>query len=164
LEGIGLVDEPLDEAVRRVSDWVVSVRRARARRPRAYPTVEAAAERLLEVDPKTSRELARFLAVHGTRRTDDGWVFKHDALHLTRGPNVFRLDQARTFWRAVRCPVLLVDGAESELQHLPDLTERYAMFDKGRRVTVPGAGHMMIRHRPAEVAEALAGFFGEGAA
>jgi pimeloyl-ACP methyl ester carboxylesterase len=56
--------------------------------------------------------------------------------------------------------VLLVDGAESE-RAPTDMPERLAAFRDARKVVIEGAGHMMMRHRPAEVARVLAEFLAD---
>ncbi|MEB2313544.1 MAG: alpha/beta hydrolase [Sorangiineae bacterium] len=158
LEGLG---PPVDELPEpeRVARWIGEWRRARARAPRAYASLEAAAARLRENDPRLGPELALRLAAHGTRRDPDGLHrFKHDPLHLTRGPYPFRLDVAERFWRRVSCPVLLVEGSESPFRALAGLDERAACFSSVERVTLEGASHMVQRHRPAELASELARF------
>ncbi len=67
----------------------------------------------------------------------------------------------KSFWRAIRCPVLLLQGAETELPLPPDLPERIACFARARHVVVPGAGHMLMRHQPGEVARLLREFLAE---
>jgi pimeloyl-ACP methyl ester carboxylesterase len=160
LESLRLGDTPPRALPGRVAEWVGGVRRARARAGRVYESVEAAAHRIRQHDPLCPEAEARFLAERGTRPVPGGVAFAHDPLHLTRGPYPFRLDQARAFWAAVRCPVLLVDGSES---HPPpeDMPSRLAAFQDARHVVICGAGHMMMRHRPLEVASAVADFLRE---
>jgi pimeloyl-ACP methyl ester carboxylesterase len=94
------------------------------------------------------------------RRGDDGRLrFKHDPLHATLGPYGFRLEVAERFWRAVRCPVLLVEGAQSLLRLDPATAEkRYGCFADHRRAELAGAGHMMQRHQPDALARLLVEF------
>ena len=160
LDGFGGRDEPVDLAARRAADWVQAVRQARTRAPVAYPTIEAAAAQLREMDPRTSPETALFIAQKGTRLTSAGWVFKHDPLQLVRSPEPFRFDLARAFFGAIECPTLLVDAADSEYtRRIPDLAARLAAFSGARRVTLREAGHMLLRHRPEEVGRLLVDFF-----
>jgi len=157
MEGFRLEDTPPGAAPRRVAQWVADVRRARGASPRVYPSIEAAARRIREHDPRCPEAEARFLAERGTVPAPGGVAFAHDPLHVTRGPYPFRLDAALATWRAVRCPVLLVEGAEGERPS--DFTERVAAFRDARVVTIEGAGHMMMRHRPDDVARTLVEFF-----
>jgi len=56
--------------------------------------------------------------------------------------------------------VLYLDGGASTLR-LPEeeLARRLACFADVRRHTVPDAGHMLMRHAPEAVADALAAHF-----
>ena len=92
--------------------------------------------------------MALFLAERGTTPVAGGRAFKHDPVHVTRGPYPFRLEQWTRYWRAIRCPVLLVEGEQTELPPPPDMAERVACLRDAARCVVPGAGHMMMRHEP----------------
>lgn len=160
LEGLG---PPEDETPPpdRTRHWVEAWRRTRSNEGRGHPSLEAAAERLRAADPKLGPELALFLAEHGTEPLPDGRRrFKHDPLHLTRGPYPFSVSVAETYWRRVDCPVLLIEGAESPFRALPDLERRAGCFGKAIRVVIPDAGHMIQRHQPAALCRALLEFFG----
>ncbi|MFL5263738.1 MAG: alpha/beta fold hydrolase [Anaeromyxobacteraceae bacterium] len=157
LEGIRMAEAPAESLPERVATWIAGVHRARRTSPRVWPDVAAAARRLRQLDPLCPEEEARFLAEHGTRAVAGGVQFEHDPLHLTRGPYPYRLEVARAMWSAIECPVLLVDGSESERVPI-DYPLRLAAFRDARLVTLAGAGHMMMRHRPDDVAALLAGF------
>jgi len=151
-------DQPPEPPPRRVASWAAAVRQARGRPARVFPTLEAAAARIREIDPRCPPATARLLAGRSTRADDGGWSFKHDPLHVTPSPFPFDLERVKSFWRALRCPVLLLQGAETELPLPADLPERLACFASARHVVVPGAGHMLLRHAPAEVSRLLADF------
>jgi len=152
MEGIHASERRGEDVARRAAEWVLSVRKARLRGPRTFPTIEACAERLRKFDPRCPPEVALFLAERGTVPAPGGRAFKHDPVHVTRGPYPFRLDVFKAFWAAIRCPVLLVDAAESETRPPPDMAERVRVFRDARRAVVKDAGHMLMRHRPAETA------------
>lgn len=159
LEGLGPPEDstPLPE---RMATWIKASARTRKETPQAYADVQAAADRLRKFDPLLDEAGARFFAERATRALPDGRrQFKHDPLHLTRGPYPYRVDTAEAFWRAVTCPVLYVDGAESSFRAFGDeLERRLACFQKLERHTLAGAGHMMQRHRPVELARVLIDF------
>ncbi len=160
LEGVGPPELPVNMP-KRARSWIESWRRAREQEPRSYASVAEAASRLQAHDRRMEPELAMFLAERGTMATADGrWRFKHDPLHVTRGPYPYQLDLAANFWRGIKCPVLFVEGSESSFRHQPQEAERrYNYFDeKSKRVVIEGAGHMMQRHRPAELSNVLAEF------
>ncbi len=158
LESIRAEEARGESLPERTAEWVRSVRRARRRGPRVLPTLQACADRLRAFDPRCPPDLALFLAERGTEPVPGGRAFKHDPVHATRGPYPFRLEASRSFWSAVRCPVLFVEGTESEIPPPPDMAERLRAFRDLRRASVPGAGHMLLRHRPGEVARLILEF------
>jgi pimeloyl-ACP methyl ester carboxylesterase len=162
LEGTGPPEMP-GTAPERVRHWLASWRRARDRGASTYASIDDAAARLRKNDPLLGEELARLLADKGTVATPDGRRrFKHDPIHVTRGPYPFRVDMAMEFWRAITCPVLLVEGGASSFRHAPAEAERrHACFANRRHAVVDGAAHMMMRHRPAELGALLAAFLSE---
>jgi pimeloyl-ACP methyl ester carboxylesterase len=161
MEGMRLPEQPDEDLPRRAADWIHGVRRARERGPRVLPDVSACAERIRQFDPLCPPEVALLLAGEGTRPVPGGRAFKHDPVHVTRGPYPFRLEQWTRYWRAIRCPVLLVEGEETELPPPPDMAERVACLRDARTSVIPRAGHMMIRHEPAAVAAEILSFLQE---
>jgi pimeloyl-ACP methyl ester carboxylesterase len=156
LEGMQLPETPLEAVPHRVAAWIGDVRRVRHRPARVYPTLEAAAASIVRHDPLCPGDEARFLAEHATEAAGGGYRFLHDPLHVTRGPYPFRLEVAKAFWSAVTCPVLFVRGELSRPP--PDWPARVATFREAHEVVIAGAGHMMMRHRPDDLARALLEF------
>jgi len=161
LEGIGPPEDETPVPVR-VARWIDAFRDARRREPKAHASVEAAAERLRTADALLDEEQSLFLAEKSTVELPDGSRrFKHDALHLTRGPYPFRRSVMDSFHARVDCPVLLVDGEVSHFRPAPEEAERIRQcFSNARSTVLEGAGHMMTRHRPRELAELLCEFLG----
>ena len=154
-EGLGPPDMGKLDGPARTAIWIDSWRMARTpRTPMA--SLDEAARRLRKNDDRLDEALARRLAEVGTRPIDGGFVWKHDPLHRTFGPNAFRLDVAIRYWRRIACPVVMVDGADSKL-NLPaeELAQRRAYFAHHRHVVVDNAGHAIPRHQPARVAELI---------
>jgi pimeloyl-ACP methyl ester carboxylesterase len=160
LEGQGPPDQvwPLPD---RTARWIDACRAVRTGAPAAMASVAVAAARIQRHDRHLGDALALALAERGTRPVAGGVAWKHDPLHLTMGPYPFRLDAAEQFWRRVACPVLCLDGAESNLR-LPDAeaARRRAVFADCRHAIVPSAGHTLQRHQPELVAQLLADFLG----
>ncbi len=159
LEGMG-PPETSDTGPERVSSWLGAWKKVRDRPQRTYATVGEAAARLREHDALLGVELSERLAEHGTTPAGDGRLrFKHDPLHATVGPYGFRVEVALRFWQRITCPVLLVEGAQSLFRLAPDDAERRRnALQRVTRTQIAGAGHMMQRHQPQAVAEALASF------
>jgi pimeloyl-ACP methyl ester carboxylesterase len=160
LEGMGPPEQLMDP--QRVAAWVRGWTEVGERVEKRYASVEAAAERMRRADPRMSTELALRLATHGTRPVAGGGVtFKHDPLHTTTGPYGFQMAIVERFWRRIACPVLAVDGADSDFRLAPEeAARREAAFSNLKKITLPGAGHMMQRHQPVALADALLEFLG----
>ena len=158
LEGLGPPDQTDVPLPTRTAGWIDAWKQARAH-VKAIPTLDDAARRLRKHDPLLGEDLARRLAAAGTRAIPGGFAWKHDPLHLTMGPYPFRRDQATQYWRALRCPVLVVDGGDSRFNlSEPERAARRAELSSHTHTILAGAGHMMQRHRPAELAKLLVDF------
>jgi pimeloyl-ACP methyl ester carboxylesterase len=160
LEGMGppVLGMPMP---RRIAGWVEAWRQTRTEPARTYASRAEAAARLCAHDPRLSAALAEELAERGTVEVDGGVRFKHDPLHVTRGPYPFNLEYAQALWRNITCPTLLVEAAESRFMSLlGDRAERYGCVPHAQQHVIADADHMMHRHQPAAVAAALSAFLG----
>lgn len=163
LEGLGPPDNEWSGWPDRLRAWTAAWKRQTTRgASRRYATLEEAAARLCATDPllMSNRPLALRLAQVSTTQDSEGrFQFKHDPLHLTPAPYLFMVDGAQALWRRVACPTLLVEGSESEMRHAePELLRRSSAFSNATRMLLEGAGHMMQRHKPQELARMLDGF------
>lgn len=61
----------------------------------------------------------------------------------------------------VHCPVLVVEGEESENRPFINLREIASLFPKGRYRLIEGAGHLIPMERPREISALIRGFFAE---
>jgi pimeloyl-ACP methyl ester carboxylesterase len=159
LEGLG-PPEPATQMPERLRGWIAGWRRTRGKPPRAYASIEAAAEQLRARDRFLDETLALELAARSTTCDEDGSRrFKHDPLHLSTGPYPFQVALAAALWRAICSPVLLIDGGESEFSLAPaDRARRVGCFGDVRERVLPRAGHMMQRHQPCALAALLLEF------
>jgi pimeloyl-ACP methyl ester carboxylesterase len=155
LEGLGPPDQAEVPLPQRTAMWIGAWREAR-KQYKAMPSIEVAAARLRKNDPLLAEPLSLRLAAEGTRAIEGGVTWKHDPLHMTIGPYPFRRDGAAQFWSRIRCPTLIVDGAQSQLNLSADeRAQRRAYFADHRHVTLDGAGHMLQRHQPDQLAHLL---------
>ena len=158
VEGLGPpeVTLPIPE---RTAKWIDAWAEARATGPRVMASADDAVARLRRFDPLLSVDSARRLVAHGTDAVPGGLSWKHDPLHLTAGPYLYRRDTAAQFWSKITCPVLCVDGGASRLR-IPDAeaTARMACFKDARREVVANAGHAVQRHQPDALCELLEAF------
>jgi pimeloyl-ACP methyl ester carboxylesterase len=156
IEGLGPPDLYGGTTPTRTAMWIDAWREAAAAAPKPLPSLDEAVHRLRRADARLSEALAQKLAELGTRAVPGGYVWKHDPLHRTVGPYPFRLDVARGHWERVTCPVLVIDGAQSQL-NLPEAERaaRRASFARHRHLVIEDAGHAVQRHQPRRLAEAI---------
>ncbi len=148
-------------------EWVERTRGYERRMPRVYASVEAAAERMRQVNPRLLRELSLHLARHATRSAGDpgdaghpsgsGYVWKFDNWVDARPPVELRPEEAEAIWAEVRVPVLLLIGAESHQRGHQD-PEDAAFFADGRALEIERAGHWPHHDRPALVVDLVRRF------
>jgi pimeloyl-ACP methyl ester carboxylesterase len=154
IEGYGRpveVDPPSPAA--RLRGWVELGRAMSGRTPRRYATLDEAFERMQEANPHLSPEQARHLTIHGSNQNEDGsyswkfdnYVYLHDAWD-------FAGDAGRGLWGEIRCPLLLISGAESWAAR-PGV-DLLAGFRDARHEIVADAGHW-VHHDQLDVVTGL---------
>jgi pimeloyl-ACP methyl ester carboxylesterase len=149
IEGLGLpashrIHKPAPERLR---TWIDSVRKTEGRKPRNYPNLEAAVERMKDANPHLSDEVARHLTVHGTNWNADGSLsWKFDNYVHSFSPYGHNIDDQRAIYAEVTCPVLLVWGRESWLPD-PESEDRALAIRSRQVVKVEGAGHWVHHDR-----------------
>lgn len=169
IEGLGPPDCEPAVAAERHAHWIEELEAAaRPRAPRAGReplTLERATRRLAERFPLWPPEVARHMALHGTRPAGAGaaageraWRF--DPLHRTRSPQPYYVAQARSFWRRIACPVLYVEGTRSYISAAPIEIDARIGEIGAERATIEGAGHHPHLEYPAETARILVDFLG----
>ena len=155
VEGLGPPDMMGGEGPTRTTAWIEGWRTARGK-VKTLASLDEAVARLKKHDPNLDDALARKLAAVGTKPHEGGLAWKHDPLHATFGPYAYRLESARKYWERVTCPVLAIDGAASKM-NLSDeeRASRRASFKNIRHLVIEGAGHIVQRHKPRELAAAI---------
>ncbi len=146
IEGLGPPPSMIEERGgkqphERMQGWIKQVHDMAGRLPHRYPTIEAAISRMQEANPHLSPEQARHLTIHGTSQNEDGtYVWKFDNYVRAASPYLFNQEEAHEFWERVRCPTLLIRGAESWAPD-PEKDGRASYFRNARAVTIQDAGH-----------------------
>lgn len=161
LEGFGLPRTVPDEAPLRMTRWLDELR-APPKGSRYASTGQLAAN-LMRRNPRLPPAHAAFVAEAWTRpAADGGRELRFDPWHRLVNPVLYRRDETEAMWRAVRSPVLMVLGEESDLlQRLgPDGEEsvyrrNFASVEVAR---LPGLGHMLHHEDPQPVADAILGW------
>jgi pimeloyl-ACP methyl ester carboxylesterase len=163
VEGLGMTmpqhqvdgDEP---AHRRIGRWIKQIRDMEQRRPHRYRSLDEAVNRMMAANRRLTREMARHLALHGTRSNADGtcsWKFDN----YTRNYS-FDFREAQEVWANISAPVLLISGSESSLSG--DTWQRRAdAIPAFRSVVVEGAGHWVQHDRLATFLQVVDEFLAE---
>jgi pimeloyl-ACP methyl ester carboxylesterase len=164
LEGFGMAPTRPEQAPKRYARWLEELRAPPSLRP--YASFAALEQRLMQGNPRLTKEKAHFLARHWGRENEGGTVtLRGDPAHKIVNPVLYRYEEVRACWQEVEAPVLWVDAAESDTLKRIGLTEsqhaeRRAAFKNLRYETVPGAGHMLHHDQPEAVARLIEAFLG----
>jgi pimeloyl-ACP methyl ester carboxylesterase len=114
---------------------------------------------LHQTNPRLSSEFALELARTGMKQNTAGkWVWKFDPLHRTTAPQPFYTDQAIEFLRRIECPVLLVEGKESQQTKRSDKQKRFRAISNHSHVVIENAGHRVHQDNPEALANVVAEF------
>lgn len=124
-----------------MQEWIKQMRDLPNRKRRRFKTLDAAAQRMREVNNRLSGEQARHLALHGTNRDEDGmYAWKFDSYVNAMSPYPSRAETTLNVWNLITCPALLIGGEDS---NAPDVEkdERLQAFRNAQARTIPNAGH-----------------------
>jgi pimeloyl-ACP methyl ester carboxylesterase len=111
--------------------------------------------RLLPTDHRTSPEVLHHMARYAVRRQDDGtWTFKFDRRAMV---NTEPSDLTGEL-RALRCPLLVVRGAESKLIPASILDDFVEAAPHAECRAIPGAYHHVMLDQPQTLANVMREF------
>lgn len=148
IEGLGPTPEVQTAAMggegfERVRTWIEDKRKAAARLPRRYPTLEAAYTRMKEENGFLSDEQVGHLTVHGASRNEDGtWSWKFDNYLNVWSAVDIPYSEKTKLWQAITCPMLLLYGADSFASN-PEKDGRASHFATARVIEYANAGHWL---------------------
>ena len=143
-------------------------------RPRALPSKEFAAERLLANNPRLSESQAHWIATVATRQLENGelhWAFDMRVRMVFAGA-----EDSYRFWPNVLCPTLLVFGAHAHEYWAKvvapkggwdgkcatgELEARVAKFPNARATILNHSGHMVHHDEPDRLAAESLSFLTE---
>jgi esterase len=122
-------------------------------------------ERAMAFNPRRDRELLRLSLRHNLRQTPKGqWMWKYDQRHrgtVDPGAAERRRDLLWSAVTTVKCPTLVVRGAQSDVFHDEDAERLAGALGRGRWVRVENAGHTVQGDNPAGLLTELHAFLGE---
>jgi pimeloyl-ACP methyl ester carboxylesterase len=134
-----------------------------ARSPELFPSLEHALAFHRVTNPLYTEAMLRHRVEHGTRAVDGGLTWKYDrGLRDTVRAGTWRdpID-LWPLWREIRCPILLVRGADSDVLSA-EIAKR--MLDENpntRFAEVAGAGHTVPGDQPAVFRALLTAFLSD---
>jgi pimeloyl-ACP methyl ester carboxylesterase len=142
----------------RMDRWIHQVRDFASRMPKRYPSIDAAAERMLQENSFLSPDQARHLTVHGVARNEDGtYSWKFDNYVRVFYPQKFDLEERTRMWSRINAPVCLISGAQSWEGGAAE-DGRIDAFPDATRVTVEKAGHWVHHDQLEQFLEILDDF------
>ena len=114
-----------------------------------FDSLEEAVARAHAFNPRRTLENIRERMRHGLRQRDDGkWVYKFDPGIATFEASGGDLESLWERLPAIRCPVLLVRGGESDVLARETAERFHAVVSGSESAEVPGAGHSVMGDNP----------------
>ena len=125
--------------------------------------VDAFVAAAVRFNPRRDPRLLRQGLLHNLRALPDGTLtWKTDRRRaIDLGGIEARLTALRARLGAIRCPVLILRGGESDVFSDDDAARFAAALPDARWVRVPGAGHTIQGDKPAELVREVSAFLGE---
>lgn len=166
IEGLGpppsLIESRMSKpSWERTDEWIKQMRAFSSRQPKRYPSIEAAAGRMIEENSFLSPAQARHLTVHGVARNEDGtYSWKFDNYTRIFNPQRYDLEEMRVLWGRITCPTLLVRGLQSWAGD-PAKDGRMSAFQNAREVAIDGAEHWVHHDQLDEFLRLVREFFAE---
>ncbi len=163
LEGFGLPRTKPTAAPERYARWLDEIAAPPAFK--SYTAWVEVEDRLMQNNPRLTRERAQFLARHWAMRAPDGEIrLASDPAHKMAHAVLYRLDEAIACWRRITAPVLWVWGDGEWMRKWfrtgeDDLAERRAAYANLTEVRLEECGHMLHFDQPERLAAVLEQFF-----
>lgn len=161
LEGFGLPATRPQDAAKRLRSWLDELKSPATLRD--YDDCQGVAERLVKNNPRLTPDRAAWLAQHWAEPRSDGrWHIQGDPAHKHVNPMLYRRDEIVETWREIRCPLLWVEGAQTDVtkwwgNRYPrsDFDDRLAVVNQVTRHTLADCGHMLHLDQPQALAAVI---------
>jgi pimeloyl-ACP methyl ester carboxylesterase len=164
LDGFGPLVNAVPVEVRTVLRMSLDASKHRRTHP-GYASVDDAAQRLMEANPRLMRPEATFLAVHSTRVECDGsrrWLF--DPTHRRTIPTFRTIEEWFSIWSEVEarvCWLASSDHRPNAPTNFPDVMEQRAeKMRVAKRMSFEDTSHNIQHDAPNAVARAIEEFLG----
>lgn len=157
VEGFGPPARDIEEAPARTAQWVEGLLKRPLEHPRAMLSLEEAAARLLENNPRLPDERADYLARYATKPVAGGFVWKFDPAHRLPSPHPYREDEFAVYWRRIEAPVLALHGADGPLG-VEAVMPRYKNIRNLTTAVIEDAAHGIHIEQPERLADTIVRF------
>lgn len=161
-EGFGLRASAAMDAPGHIRGWMEDMRKGGERR--AYPDLASIIERIRMVSTRIDDERAHFIASHWAEQDAGGrYRFRADPGHRRKPLDLYRVDEWRAIWGAIKAPVLWIEADHSEnlerhgLTHAALAARRNSIHDL-TRLAIADSGHMVHWDQPERLAIAVEAF------
>jgi pimeloyl-ACP methyl ester carboxylesterase len=157
--------DPMPPADQARTGWAI-LRRVLERGPRVFADRDAMADQRGALNGRLPRRWVEHLVEHGSRRVDDGWIWKWDPLFSTGLPMGFGAAWAESDFGQVRAPVMMLSGGAPDMWTFPasEVEGRLACFTSSAYLVHhrdPDAGHYLHLERPEATFERIRAFLAE---
>ena len=166
IEGLGPLACAHDDAPERLATAIQRRASRERRRSRTHPSLEAAIERLLQVNPALPPEAARLIVTRGTRPAEAGDIGGAEGVTWRTDPRLRGFSPMRiteehvtAFLTRIACPTLLLRAREGYPFDPRGIGLRVSQLRDVQVEELPGGHHVHMEH-PAETGALLAPFLG----
>lgn len=166
IEGLGPPPEMIKSRLsrpqwERTDEWIQQVRSFSSRIPKRYPSIEAAAQRMITENSFLTPEQAEHLTRHGVAVNEDGtYTWKFDNYVRVFFPQRYDVGEMQRMWGRISCPVLFVRGLQS-WHGDPEKDGRMAAFPDARQVAIDHAEHWVHHDQLEEFLRVTRAFLAE---
>lgn len=164
LEGFGLPRSDPAQAPQRYAQWLDELKTPPRLRP--YASLDEVAQRLQQNNPRLRPDRAAWLAPHWAQPAPGGgFALRADPAHKRINPVPYQADEALACWRAIRAPLLWVEGEHSTPERWwggrltrAEFHARLDVVPQVQRERLADAAHMLHHDQPEALAALLLRF------
>ena len=158
IEALGALAEASERTVQRLRDGVATARALPSKKLRVFPDLAAPIRARMQAN-QLSEASARLLVERGVAPVEGGFVWSSDPRLTLPALQRMTETQARQLIVGIECTarVIFADPPQTYLPE-PLRSDRAALLPQGELVVLPGIHHLHME-APAEVAQAIGGFF-----
>jgi len=160
IEGFGMAARPKTATPLRLGRWLDEVRRLAV--PKTYSSLQALADRIARRHPRLPIQRAHYLAWAWAREVQGGYEIAADPKHRLVSPLRLQREELDECMAQIRCPMLLLLGAQSEFLQRDggeaQLARWHTMIPQLQVASITGAGHMVPHEQPEALANEIMRF------